>query len=77
MDKDNKKILLKRVLKSLLVTIFTLFISTWGVFAIFMKVFKDHSENAQTAYMIMSFFIVTIFVIVFCCFTILEKLDRK
>lgn len=72
-----KKKYRRRMIKSLIYTILSVFISIWGVFSLCMKIFNDHSPKYQNIYLIMSFSIVTIFIILYCTFTILDKLENK
>jgi magnesium-transporting ATPase (P-type) len=73
----KKSVFKRRIIKSLIYTILSVFVSIWGVFALLMKIFSDHSQEAQGIYLIISFFVITIFIILFCTFTILYKLGNR
>lgn len=67
---------IKRIIISLICTIFAVFVTFCGIFALFMKLFSNHSPEAQDIYLIISFFIITIFIIIFCTLTILDNLKN-
>lgn len=75
-QKIEDKMLIKRILKSLGYTILAVFISFWVVFSLFMKINSNHSPEAQDIYLIISFFLITIFIILLCTFVILDKLKN-
>jgi hypothetical protein len=72
----KSKTILKRTLKTTILTILYMFIAVLVIFASFMNIFKNPSQEAESMYMIMSLAITIIFVIVFSTLTILEKLDN-
>lgn len=65
------------LLMSLISTVIAVFVAFWGVFAIFMSIFENHSPEAQHEYLMVSFFSVTIFIIIFCTGLIFDKLDKR
>lgn len=71
----DKKLGFKILLNTTILTFLALIFSYWGVFSLHMSIFKDHSAEAQTIYIIESFFIVTTFTIILCTSIILVKLD--
>ncbi|MEG0773786.1 hypothetical protein [Clostridium sp.] len=60
------------LIQAVLLTILIYFLTIYGVYGI-MAIF--HNPSSETLYV--SFFIVIIFVILYCTLTVLEKLDSK
>jgi len=73
----RKRIYKRRIIKSLIYTFLSILVSIWGVFALFSKIFNDQSAESQHTYLIMGFLIFTIFIALFCTFTILDKLGNR
>ena len=74
--KIEDKIIGKRVLKSFGYTLLALIFAFVVIFSTFMGIFTIHSAEAQNIYLIISFFIVTNFIILLCTFSILDKLKK-
>ncbi len=67
----------KIALKALAYTVVAVVVTIWGLFSVFMEIFNGDTPEAESMYMILAFFIMTLFTIIICTLTILDKLEDK